>query len=156
MDDQNDYRASFSVNLPVHASFEAVHNRIPEWWTANFGGSSRNAGDSFVTVFGETFGAFEIIEIIPGKKIVWQCTDCNLHFLKNKKEWKGTQIVWGFEGDDKRSQVTMTHAGLNPSLECFEDCTGGWNHYVKNSLYKLLAQGHGEADHEDYSAKYKQ
>jgi len=65
-------------------------------------------------------------------------------------------VVWEFEGDEAGSQVTMTHVGLNPKLECFEDCTGGWNHYLKSSLYKLLTTGKGEADHEDYSAKYKQ
>ncbi|HVV55440.1 MAG TPA: hypothetical protein VHC47_08955 [Mucilaginibacter sp.] len=156
MNDQHNYQGIIRVDVPLHTSFGAISNRVPEWWTANFGGSSWALHDSFTTIFGETFGAFEIVEFMRDKKIVWQCTDCNLHFLKNKKEWKGTQVIWEFEGDDKQSQITMTHAGLNPSLECFEDCTGGWNHYVKVSLYKLLAEGKGEADHEDYSAKYKQ
>lgn len=156
MDKQNNYQGIINTDVPLHAAFKAISHRVPEWWTANFGGSSWDVGDSFVTIFGETFGAFEIVEFVPDKKIAWECTDCNLHFLKDKKEWKGTRIVWEFEGDDHNSQITMTHVGLNPKLECFEDCTGGWNHYVRSSLYKLLTTGKGEADHEDYSAKYKQ
>ena len=156
MDKQTNYQGVIEAEVPLHTAFEAIRHRVPEWWTANFGGSSWNAGDSFVTVFGETFGAFQIVEMVPNQKIVWECTDCNLHFLKDKKEWKATQVVWEFKGDEKQSQIIMTHVGLSPKLECFEDCTGGWNHYVKSSLYKLLTTGKGEADHQDYSAKYKQ
>ncbi|MBS1502097.1 MAG: hypothetical protein JST32_08555, partial [Bacteroidetes bacterium] len=60
MDNQNDYTGSFKVTVPVYLAYKAVLNRVPNWWTANFGGSSRSVGDSFVTVFGETFGAFQV------------------------------------------------------------------------------------------------
>ncbi len=94
--------------------------------------------------------------MIPGKKIVWLTTDCNLHFLKDKKEWKDTQIVWEFQPEDDKVKIIMTHVGLSPDIECFEDCTKGWNHYIKTSLYQLLTEGEGQPDHADYSAKYRQ
>ncbi len=156
MDQQQNYQGIITVKIPLQAAFEGVSKRVPEWWTTNFEGSSEKPGDHFTTTFGETFGSFKIEEVVPDRKIVWLCTDCNLHFLKDKKEWKNTRVVWEFGGDDKQTTITMTHVGLTPRLECFEDCTGGWNHYVKTSLYGLLAKGAGQADHEDYSAKNKQ
>jgi hypothetical protein len=50
----------------------------------------------------------------------------------------------------------MTHIGLNAGVECFEDCTKGWNHYVKVSLLKLIEEGKGEPDHKQHSALERQ
>lgn len=154
--DQKDYQGVILVNSSLKTAFESIANGVPDWWTRNFEGSSQNVGDVFTTTFGGTFGTFKITEIIPNKKIEWYTVDCNLHFLQDKKEWKDTKILWKFEPKGDQVQITMTHIGLRPGIECFEDCTGGWNHYVKGSLYQLLTEGKGQPDHEDYSAKYKQ
>jgi hypothetical protein len=39
-------------------------------------------------------------------------------------------------GDGVR--VGMTHVGLVPEVECFENCQRGWNHHFGESLRKLL------------------
>ena len=92
----------------------------------------------------------------PAKRVVWDTLDCNLHWMKDKKEWKGTQIVWEILPVKDASRVEMTHVGLRPGIECFEDCRKGWNHYVKASLYRLIDEGKGDPDHKDYSARERQ
>ena len=37
----------------------------------------------------------------------------------------------------------MTHLGLKPGIECFDGCVKGWDQYVKDSLFRLLAEGKG-------------
>ena len=150
------FNCSITANITLEEAFQSVRSRVPEWWTRNFEGSSQNINDIFTTRFGETFGTFKIIELIPGKKIVWLTIDCNLHFLKNKKEWKDTKMLWEFSTKNNSSQIHFTHLGLTPKLECFEDCSEGWTHYVTKSLFQMLAQQKGLPDDENYSAKYKQ
>jgi hypothetical protein len=52
------------------------------------------------------------------------------------------------------SQIDMTHIGLFPEIECYNDCNGGWNHYIKDSLAKFLTDHKGYPDHPYYSAKF--
>ena len=37
----------------------------------------------------------------------------------------------------------MTHVGLTPDKECYEDCNKGWSFYVGESLRKLITEGKG-------------
>ena len=81
---------------------------------------------------------------------------CNLHWLKDKKECKGTDVLWEIVPMKGATEILMTHIGLKPGIECFEDCTVGWNHYVKESLFKLLNEGKGVPDHPNHSARDRQ
>lgn len=75
--------------------------------------------------------------------MVWLVTDCNLQWLKNKKEWKGTQIEWEISTLDHSTRIDFTHVGLFPEIECYDDCRKGWNFYVTESLFKLITEGEG-------------
>ena len=44
-------------------------------------------------------------------------------------------------GDE--TQVTMTHIGLVPEVECFDMCEAGWNKHFKGSLFMLLTEHAG-------------
>lgn len=91
---------------------------------------------------------FEIAEVIPGKKIVWQVKNSNLHFVKDKKEWNNTKVVWEILSENGATKVNMTHVGLVPAVECYDNCKGGWNFYVGESLRKLLTDNRGRPDKE--------
>ena len=150
-----DYHTDIEVHGSVHNAFDAIC-RVPAWWTENTEGNSVNLNDEFTVRFGETFSKFKIIESIPAQKLVWHVLDCNLHWMNDKKEWKDTKILWQVSGSENSSRISMTHIGLNAGIECFEDCTKGWNHYVTVSLFKLIEQGKGEPDHREYSALERQ
>jgi hypothetical protein len=149
---QTDYHASIIVHATQSEAFNAIC-RVSDWWTGNIKGSSKKNGDIFTVTFGETFSKFEVTEMIPGQKILWHVLDCNLHFLKDKKEWKGTDVLWEIIPMKEGAEIQMTHIGLRPGIECFENCNEGWNHYIKESLFKLINEGKGVPDHPNHSAR---
>lgn len=140
-----DYSASITANITVQEAAERI-KRVADWWTASFTGASGKLGDAFTARLGETFVEFAVVELVPEKRIVWRVTDCNLHFIKDKKEWKDTRVVFDISSDSAATTVTMTHAGLVPEAECFENCRTGWNFYFTESLRKLLTENQGIPD----------
>jgi hypothetical protein len=151
----SDYHASFEAKVSPQKAFDAIC-KVGSWWTKNVEGPTKRKNDVFTVTFGETFSRFHIIEMEPAKKIIWLVLDCNLHWMKDKLEWKDTQIEWVISSNDGSTHVEMTHIGLRPGIECFEDCTLGWNHYVMASLFKLITEGKGEPDHKNHSAVSRQ
>src|SRR4051794_38429024 len=88
---KQDYTATIVVGATAMEAFANI-NRVSAWWTENLEGRSDSANSDFTVRFGETFVSFTIVEFVPGKKVVWLVTDCFLHWLDNKTEWKGTKI----------------------------------------------------------------
>ncbi len=142
-----DYSATIEANVPVTDAFERI-SKVSEWWTKGFSGESSRIGDRFTVRFGDTFVDFTISELEPDTRIAWDVTDCNLAWIDDKTEWKGTRIVWELAPKNGATEVRMTHVGLLPDLECYDNCKGGWNFYVTKSLQKLLAENIGLPDGE--------
>lgn len=139
---QQNYQCSITADITPREAFNSINN-VNEWWAKNFEGYSQKLDDIFTVRFGETFVTFKISEVIPDKKIVWQVLDCYLHWLHDKTEWSGTSIMFEISPADDSTQVTMTHIGLVPGIECFDQCEEGWNHFIKESLFKLLTEHAG-------------
>lgn len=138
------YNCTFTVkNTPQEVS-DSICN-VNEWWGNTEGGTTRQ-NDEFIYRVGTTWVEFKITEMIPGKRIVWQATDCELPWLKDKKEWKGTSVTFDISTANGETQVSMTHVGLTPQVECYEDCKAGWNHFAGNSLKNLITTGKGILD----------
>jgi hypothetical protein len=136
-----DYSAVISINASPAQAFNCISS-VTEWWTGNVEGNSKKKGDVFTVHFGDTFVAFEVTEAAKGK-IGWVVTDCYLHWLKEKKEWNNTKIVFDISEQNGATQINMTHIGLVPGIECYGTCEEGWDHYIKKSLFKLITEGKG-------------
>jgi len=136
------YHAEINVIVSAEEVFEKI-NQVSDWWTANLDGNSEKINDVFTVRFGETFVTFKIVDFIPNSTIVWLVTDCNLHWLSDKKEWKNTKIVWEVSTKKGTTHVAMTHIGLVPGIECYERCNEGWNHFIKESLFSLITEEKG-------------
>ena len=143
--EQKNYHSSIAAKVSPREAFANIAN-VAGWWTKSFKGKAQNVGDTFTVEFGKTNVAFEITEAIPDKKIVWHVTDCYLDWLKDKTEWKGTDISWEVVPQNNATRIDMTHVGLVPGIECYESCQKGWNQYVTQSLFKLVTDGKGEPD----------
>jgi Activator of Hsp90 ATPase homolog 1-like protein len=140
-----DYTAVITVNKSLTDAMKSISN-VSNWWTENLEGSSKNRGDVFTVRFGETFSTMEITEVEQDKKIVWHVTECYLQWLKDKREWKGTEMVFELSSQNNSTQITFTHVGLAPAVECYNDCVKGWDQYIKGSLFKLITEGKGQPD----------
>jgi len=139
---QQNYQCSIAADFTPNEAFEAI-NQVNEWWVRDIEGSAEKLNDIFTVHFGETFVTFKVTESIPGKKIVWDVADCYLPWLKDKTEWNGTSVVFEISSLADGTQVTMTHIGLVPEVECYNGCEAGWNKYFKGSLFKLLTEHAG-------------
>jgi len=141
-----DYSVEISARVTPQEAFEKI-SRVKEWWGGKGEGNSKKLGDTFIykTPSG-TFVDFKITELVPEKKVVWLVTNCYLSWIDNKTEWTGTRIVWELSSKNGTTTVKMTHAGLVPKFECYDDCKTGWNFYVRESLAKFLTENKGLPD----------
>ncbi len=139
---KQDYQASFQVSAAPEQVFQQI-NAVRNWWSENIDGDTNKDGGVFSIHFGETFVTMKIITFIPGKKVVWYVTDCYLHWLADKKEWKDTEVVFDITPAGNGTNVSLTHVGLTPQVECYEGCVKGWDQYFKDSLAKLINEGAG-------------
>ncbi len=136
----------FSLSLAVKASARETMKKISQvnlWWAKNFKGQAGKLNDEFSVHFGDTYVNFRISEVIPDRKIVWLVTDCNLHWIDDKKEWNDTEVIWSLAEKDGKTRIDFVHKGLTPESECYESCEPGWTHHIKDSLVKLIEKGKG-------------
>lgn len=141
---QTDYHISITAKATPEKAVNAINN-VPAWWAANTTGRSEKQGDRFTVRFGETYVDFEVTSVVPSK-IKWYILDCNLHWLQDKKEWKGHTITWDISNTGDDVTIAFTQAGLTPALECYTNCEKGWNFYVGESLRDLINTGTGRPD----------
>jgi Activator of Hsp90 ATPase homolog 1-like protein len=139
---KQDYTATISANVNADKAFNCV-NSVSKWWTESVEGSTEKLNDVFTVRFADTFVTHKIIEMVPNKKVVWLVTNCNLHWIKNKKEWKDTKMSFEISTENNSTQIDFTHIGLIPGIECYKDCQKGWDSYIKTSLYNLITTGKG-------------
>jgi hypothetical protein len=138
-----DYSLNITVNATPQEAFERINN-VTKWWTENLEGDSQKLNDEFIVRFGDVHVSTQkLVEIIPGKKIVWLVTDSALNFTKDKSEWTGTTISFEISQKDKKTQVRFTHLGL-AKYECFDACSNAWSDYIQGSLLSLINTGTGK------------
>ncbi|MEU8900370.1 SRPBCC domain-containing protein [Nocardia sp. NPDC048505] len=128
------------------------------WWNANIIGDTAAVGDEFVFTDdskypGETakekqgirFARFQITEVVPGARVVWQVVDSELTFIDDHSEWTDTTVVFDLGATDEGTTLQFTHIGLSAGeSECFEECSRGWTFYITKSLPQLLTTGTGD------------
>ena len=136
------YHATITVHATPKETFEAI-THVRDWWAMTLEGESEKLNDVFTVHFGDTFVTFKITEAIPSKKITWLVTDSYLPWLNDKTEWTNTSIVFEIAKQSDATIVDMTHVGLTPEVECYNECEQGWDFYIKQSLFKFIDTGKG-------------
>ena len=141
----------FSISIAVPQSpdevFSAV-NKVREWWADGIEGSTDGVGSEFVFRYQDMHHSVQrLTESVPGEKVVWRVLESRISFTERKNEWDGTDLVFEIAGKDGGSELTFTHVGLTPALECYEACTSGWSFFVGESLRGLITGGKGEPEH---------
>jgi len=141
--ERKDFTCSIKVDLSA-AEVIAKISKVPEWWGVAFTGVAEKQGDQFVVKMGgESFFNFTVDELVPEKKLVWLVTDCYMPWYANKTEWKDTRLIFELSAADGLTELTFTHQGLTPDVDCYKDCEPGWKHWINTSLLAYLTTGQG-------------
>lgn len=139
----NDLTISLTVNKSAAEVFDAINN-VRGWWSSTLEGNSSALNDEFIYRYKDMHRSKQkLVELVPNKKIVWQVSDSMLSFIKVQDEWDGTSISFNISEKDGKTEILFVHHGLTPAVECFEACSGGWNHYLHKSLVPLINEGKG-------------
>lgn len=143
---EQDFNTSIQVDQTPMEAFNAI-NDVRAWWPGEIEGSTKKLDDEFTYRYKKYhYSKQKLVEVVPGKKVVWLVTDSNLDFVGNKSEWTGTKIIFDISEKNNKTQIRFTHRGLVPACECFDSCSNAWSDIIKNSLRGLITKGKGQAD----------
>jgi len=135
------YTTSFTVDQTPEEVFNAINN-VRGWWSGEIQGDTDKLGAEFTYRVQDVHRSKQkITEFIPGKKVVWRVLDGHIGFVKDKSEWKGTDIVFEIAKKRDKTGVRFTHIGLVPAYECYKNCSNAWGLLVNGNLHKLITTG---------------
>lgn len=141
--EKNDFNCSIAVPISADEAIKKISN-VPAWWGITFTGNAEKQNDRFVVkMSGDSFFNFTVTELVPGKRMVWLVTDCNMPWYTDKTEWTNTKLIFDLAEHDGITTLSFTHEGLTPNVECYKDCEPGWTHWIKTSLFSYFTTGEG-------------
>jgi hypothetical protein len=143
MKQENNFTTSIVVDKSSTEVFNAINN-VRGWWQGEIKGSTDILNDEFTYEMQPYhLSKQKIIELMPGKKVVWLVTESEINFVADKKEWLNTKISFDISTVENKSKLTFTHQGLVPAIECYGGCSGAWEQLVQKSLFSLITTGKG-------------
>ncbi len=141
--ERNNFNSSISATISADEAIKMISN-VPGWWGITFSGNSEQQNDKFIVKMGgDSYFNFTVAELIPGKRVVWLVTDCNMPWYEDKKEWANNTLIFDVTENNGVTELNFTHEGLTPDVECYKDCAPGWTHWIKTSLLSYLTTGEG-------------
>src|SRR5689334_16634939 len=111
---KQDFNCRISVNMNANEVIKKI-SKVPEWWGVSFNGASEKENDKFIIKMGgDSYFDFTVTKLIPGKKVLWLITDCNMPWYSDKKEWANTKLIFDLSEKNGETIVNFTHEGLTP------------------------------------------
>jgi len=137
----SDFSTTILVDQTPTEVFNAINN-VRGWWSGEIEGDTDKLGAEFsYDVPGAHHSKQKIAEFIPGKKVVWRVLNASLSFVKDKSEWKDTEIVFEIAKNGAKTELRFTHQGLVPAYECYNDCSNAWGILINGNLRNLIITG---------------
>src|SRR5690349_17430286 len=125
------FTTSFVVDKNADDVFDAVTN-VRGWWSEGIEGGTSKLNDEFTYSYKDVHNCkMKLIEVSPGKRVVWEVLDNYFSFTEDKTEWIGDNIIFDISEQGNETQLKFTHLGLVPEYECYNACYNGWTHYIQ-------------------------
>lgn len=141
---KEDFSTSFLVTQSPDEVYHAVNN-VRGWWSERLDGETDKLNDVFFYQRWDLHRCtMKVIEVIPGKKVVWLCLDNYFSFTKDLHEWIGTTLEFTISEKEGQTELRFTHHGLNEEYECYNVCFDAWTGYINGSLKDLITTGKGQ------------
>lgn len=139
-----DFTVAFRVDQSPDVAFKAINN-VRGWWSENIEGATDKTDGEFV-FHNEPWhvSRIRVVELVPGKRVVWCVLENNMSFVDDATEWVGNEMIFDIATKGNKTEVVFTQIGLVPEYECFEACSDAWGGYIKGSLRSLIASGKGD------------
>jgi len=138
----------YSTTILVEQSPEEVFNAVTNvrgWWSEEIEGGTQRQNDEFLYHYKDVhICKMKLVEVVPGKKVVWLVLDNHFNFTKDESEWKGNKIIFQISKKGNETQLTFTQEGLVPEYECYNVCHDAWTSYIQGSLRSLITTGKGK------------
>jgi|SRR5882724_7477291 len=145
MNKQN-FTITISVEETPEEAFAAINN-VRGWWSGEIKGNTDKPGAQFTYRYKDMHSSKQTLtEFVPGKKVVWHVSDSRLDFVKDTREWDGTDIVFDISQKEGRTEIRFTHVGLVPQDECYGACSDAWSTLINDNLRKLITTHKSQPD----------
>ena len=131
----------------IRSSLESVYTALTTrdglagWWTTNTQGEGNHVGDVVRFRFGAGGFDMKVLELEPGKRVLWEVVD-------GPPEWIGTKVRWELKPDGDYAIVLFTHEGWKEPVEFMHHCSTKWAIFLM-SLKALVETGTGAPDPRD-------
>lgn len=113
---------------------------LSNWWTTDTKGDGEVGG---VLEFRFSAGGFDmkVLELDPGKSVLWQVVD-------GPAEWIGTKVSWELKQDGEYVIILFKHLDWREPVEFMYHCSTKWAIFLM-SLKALVETGKGSPDPDD-------
>ena len=136
-----DYAASLTIAAPIETVYAALTTAdgLRGWWTCRTDGSPEPGGEiRFEFTDYDIYKVMRVVASTRPTSVRWLCVDCKL------TDWIGTTLDFELTASGPATtELSFTHKGLQPALECFESCEAGWDYYLR-SLASYAETGTGQ------------
>lgn len=105
------------------------------WWTTTTYGQADKVGGLIQFRFGPGGIDMEVLELEPGKRVLWRVAD-------GPAEWAGTTVSFDIRQEGDWTIVLFKHQGWKEPVEFMHHCTTKWGVFLL-SLKSLLETGAG-------------
>ena len=117
-----------------------THEGLAAWWTNNTHGESK-VGSVLQFRFGAGGFDMKVLELHPGKWVLWQVVD-------GPEEWIGTKVSWELKQESDYAVILFKHQDWKAPVEFMHHCSTKWAIFLM-SLKSLLETGKGAPDPDD-------
>jgi hypothetical protein len=105
------------------------------WWTNDTQGESKVGGVIRFRFEPRGFFDMKVLELDPGKRVLWQVVD-------GPEEWIGTKVSFELKQDGDLTIVLFKHQGWKEPVEFMHHCSTKWGVFLI-SLKSLVETGKG-------------